>query len=93
MDRIYNQAKDKDVAAVVIYANSNKAYKDEACTKQFKAGELKDAFIKGALIVAEDGSGFIPVSYTVENDLPTLGYIVMGDSTIELATVSGIAEA
>ena len=53
MDRIYDQAKDQNVAALVIYAKEtadNKAYADSECKVQMKTSELKDAFIKRALV-------------------------------------------
>ena len=48
MDKIFDQAKDKNVAAIVIYGKGSdkKAYLDSACTIQFKTSELQDAFLK-----------------------------------------------
>ena len=52
MDKIFNQAKDKNVSAVIIYGKENDsvedplAYADEACTIAMKTSELKDAFLK-----------------------------------------------
>ena len=42
MDKIFDQAKDKNVAAIVIYGKGSdkKAYTDSACTIQFKTSEL-----------------------------------------------------
>ena len=52
MDRIYDDAKDKNIAAVIIYAKGSdgKAYKDADGTDQFKTSELRDAFCKRALL-------------------------------------------
>ena len=47
MDRIYDQSKDQDVAALVIYGKEttdNKAYSDSECKVQMTTDELKDAF-------------------------------------------------
>ena len=52
MDKIFEQAKDLHVVATMIYNNGTDefAYTDAGCTKKFKANELKEAFVKGALI-------------------------------------------
>lgn len=52
MDKIYEQAKDLHIVATYVYGNGTdtKAYTDAAFTKQFTVEELKEAFIKGALI-------------------------------------------
>lgn len=52
MEKIYEQAKDLHVVGVYVYANEDgKAYADAACTVECKASELKEAFIKGAVIL------------------------------------------
>ena len=53
MDRIFQRAEDKNVAAVVIYekaSESTYAYKDSACTTKFTTSELKNAFLKVLLL-------------------------------------------
>lgn len=55
MDKIYMDAKDKNVAKVVIYYNSgngsaNAPFLDEECTIPFPDDELYDAFVKGAIL-------------------------------------------
>ena len=55
MNKIYEQAKDLHVVATYVYGKEDaKAYKDAECTKQFTASELKEVFIKGALIVINE---------------------------------------
>ena len=56
MDKIYEQAKDLHVVATMIYKKDGDqhAYKDVGCEKAFKTSELKEAFIKGALIKIGD---------------------------------------
>ena len=45
MNKIFNQAKDKNVAALIIYGKKGEsapaAYADAACTKKMKTSELK----------------------------------------------------
>ena len=51
MDKIFEQAKDLHVVATIVYNKGDEfAYADADCTKKFKASELKEVFIKGALI-------------------------------------------
>ena len=95
MDRIYDQAKDQNVAALVIYAKEttdNKAYSDSECKVQMKTSELKDAFIKRALVkVGKDY--FAPVSFTVSSNIGTVTYAKAGSTTGTAATVALAAAA
>ena len=52
MVKVYDDAKDKNVAAIVIYGKGSdgKAYADANGTTQLKTSELKDAFLKRAII-------------------------------------------
>lgn len=94
MDRIYDQAKDQNVAALVIYAKEtadNKAYSDSECKVQMKTSELRDAFIKRALVkVGKDY--FAPVSFTVSNNIGIVIYAGV-DSTIDTAAPVALAAA
>lgn len=56
MNKIYMDAKDKNVAKTIIYANGNaeKAYKDPECSVEFTVNELRDAFLKGAVVQITD---------------------------------------
>lgn len=97
MNKIFQQAKDKNVAAVVIYGKKGEsspvAYSDAACTVKMKTSELKDAFLKRAVVqVGEDF--FMPISFTVSSKIGTVTYAKAGSSsgTAATATVSGIAD-
>ena len=69
MDKIYQQAKDKNVANVLVYigpkASSTSEYyyacKDREKTVKMTADELFDAFLKGAMFVFIDDG---PDKYT-----------------------------
>lgn len=95
MDRIYDQAKDQNVAALVIHAKEtadNKAYADSECKVQMKTSELKDAFIKRALVkVGEEY--FVPVSFTVSGKIGTVTYAKAGATAGAAATVALAAVA
>ena len=57
MEKIFEQAKDLHVVATLVYSNGTdtNAYADAECTVQFKASELKEVFVKGALINVNGG--------------------------------------
>lgn len=89
MDRIYDQAKDQNVAALVIYAKAtadNKAYSDSECKVQFKTSELKDAFIKRA-VVCVGTNYFIPVSYVEASKIGAVNYVSTTGAGETLKTV------
>lgn len=90
MDRIFDQAKDQNVAALLIYGKTTadgKAYTDSACTKQFKTSELKDAFIKRALVKIGENY-FIPISYSETSaKVGSVNYTTTSGSGDSLKTV------
>lgn len=63
MERIYDDAIDKNVAAVIVYtkevSSTHYAYKDSAKTEAFTSAELKDAFVKGCLVKLEVAEGVV----------------------------------
>lgn len=88
-ERIYDQAKDQNVAAIVIYGKTttdNKAYTDKACAKQFTTSELKDAFIKRA-VVCVGTDYFVPVSYAEATKIGAVNYVSTTGSGDSLKTV------
>lgn len=97
MKKIFQQAKDKNVAAVVIFGKKGEsspvAYSDVACTVKMKTSELEDAFLKRAVVMV-DGDIFTPISFTVNDNIGTVTYAKAGSSagTAATATVAGIAD-
>ena len=96
MNKIYDQAKDKNVAAIVIYGKSGEStpagYADSACTVKFKTSELKDAFLKRAVIVIGNDM-FIPTGYFVSKKIGTVTYAKAGTSAGSAATATLAAVA
>lgn len=86
MERIYNDAKDKNVAKIVIFVNANKAYVDAAHKVQFKTSELKDAFMKGCVLQTAEGTYAIPTNYTEASKIGTVSAI-MAAATGDTVTV------
>lgn len=90
MERIYNDAKDKNVAKVIIFVNANKAYADTAHKVQFKTSELKDAFMKGCILKTAENTYAIPTNYTETSKVGTVSAI-MASATGDTVTVTRAA--
>ena len=97
MEKIYDQAKDKNVAAIMIYGKGSdgKAYADAACTIQFKTSILKDAFMKRALINIGNAY-YVPVGFSVDSNIGKITYAITSGSNdtvkTELKTLAAVAD-
>jgi hypothetical protein len=88
-ERIFDHADDKNVAAIVIYGKATpdgKAYVDKGCTKQFTNDELKNAFIKRAVICIGTNY-FVPVSYAYASKVGSVNYVTTTGSSTDIKTV------
>ena len=96
MDRIYNRAEDKNSANIIVYgkASDTKAYSDKACTMQCTTSELKNAFMKGCVVVIGDDM-YYPVALTVASStkVATLTYAKAGSTTGSAATATLVSVA
>lgn len=94
MDRIYQDLKDRFVISIVIYTKGTdgKAYVDSAATKQFKTSDLKEAFLKGAVIKTATGYAY-PTEYTEASNVGSVKYPKAGTSTVEIASLAAVADA
>lgn len=97
MDKIFNQAKDKNVSAVIIYGKDNDldenplAYVDEECTIAMKESDLEDAFLKRAIIKIGEGN-YIPFVSTMADGFFKVGYIDSDEhGSLLVKTVSSVA--
>lgn len=94
MEKIYDQAKDKNVAAVVIYADigNEKVYKDPEMAIQMTTSELKDAFVKRALVYGVDSTGvagyFVPLSFWIIEGVGSINVMTSDGSNVSLASVA-----
>ena len=94
MAKLYMQAKDKNVVATYIYekTSESKAYKDAECTVQFKTSELKEAFLKGAIIVLASSAGYvIPVKYAESSSVGSVYFIKPNGTTATSADIGALA--
>ena len=98
MDKIYNDAKDKNVAAVIIYAKGSdgKAYKDADGTEQFKTSELQDAFYKRAFIHYGTDLYYAPVGFMIASKIGKIMFAMTtgsGDSAkTEIKNLVAVAD-
>lgn len=91
MDKIFDQAKDKNVAAIIIYGKGSdgKAYADANGTIQLKTSELKDAFLKRAVI--QIGTEyFIPVTFSITSNVGTVKYAKPNSTTATSADLGSL---
>lgn len=103
MDRIYNRAEDKNCANIILYISNelNKArnvYSDSACTMQCTTSELKNAFMKGCVVVAGGINAIAyPVSLLENSETKTANIACIAvtgeDNTITPIVLSSIADA
>lgn len=103
MDRIYNRAEDKNCANIIVYvkASDTKAYIDKACTTPYKSSELKNAFMKGCIIVGNDKEMLYPIGLGVHTDgedgveTTTLTFVVPGiaEGSAKFSTLNSVADA
>lgn len=95
MDRIYNRAEDKNSANIIVYGKTSdtKAYSDEACTMQCTTSELKNAFMKGCIVVIGSDSMYYPVSLSIASKVATLTYAKAGSTSGSAATATLVSVA
>lgn len=97
MERVFNDAKDKNVAALMIYGKGSdgKAYVDAACTTQFKTSILKDAFLKRAIINISDVY-YVPIGFSVTSGIGKIVYATTTGSSdtakTDLKTLASVAD-
>lgn len=96
MDRFYNRAEDKNCANIIVYgkASDTKAYSDKACTMQCTTSELKNAFMKGCVVVIGDDM-YYPIALSVASStkIATLTYAKAGSSSGSAATATLVSVA
>lgn len=99
MERIYDDAKDKNVAAVIVYQKASggalRAYKDASKTEAFTSAELKDAFIKGCLVKFEpeddvDIELAAPISYIAPTSDPAAILVMIESEELSLVPIFAI---
>lgn len=92
MENIRINANDQNVAVRVVYtkAADTFAYADSKCTVKIDADELRDAFIKGMIIVDSAGVECKPISCKVASEVATVTYVTTDSSTATTAKLATI---
>lgn len=68
MDKIFMDAKDKNVAKVVVYLDDGSVYFDEDCTEEVPEEAMFDLFVKG--VVGFNGTSYVAaVAYDETNGI------------------------
>ena len=87
MDKIYEDLKDLHVKSTYIYEKGDgKAYVDSGCTVKYKTSELKEAFLKGAIVRIAGGFAY-PIRYTESSGIGTVAFIKPNTSTATSADI------
>lgn len=89
MNKIYEQAKDLHVVATYVYGGEDRmAYKNPECTIKYTPSELKEVFVKGAVIIDVNNSNgsllsnvdytFMPINFYINEDetAANISYII-----------------
>lgn len=84
MDKIFMQAKDKNVAAVMIYAVNGYACFDPEGADKMSAAELEDAFVKGCIVVDDNGDTSMMCRTISMAKVDNAAVIVYGEDDTEL---------
>lgn len=92
MDKVFERADDLHVRAVYIYkkASDTAAYVDSAFTVKFKTSELKNAFLKGA-VINDAGKLYKLVAYAEAEGVGSVSYIVPNGTTATNADIAKLA--
>lgn len=87
MKKIFEDAKDKNVAGTYVYvkASDTYAYADVACTEKIDADTLMDLFLKGAVIV-DTAVNYKPISAANASGVVSLVYVKAGTSNAATLT-------
>lgn len=89
MDKIFQQAKDKNVAALLIYVDANGyACSDAAAEVKMTKAQLMDAFLKRAFIVGQ-GSYMVPSELIIDDNYAAVVVTGLGTSGANITVYSG----
>lgn len=92
MEKIYENADDLHVEVVRVYAKASDAYAyaDAAFTTKISADDLKNAFIKGMVVVDGAGIEYKPISCKVASDVATVTYVTTDSTTATTAKLATV---
>lgn len=94
MDKILERHDDVGVAANIVYSDGDGAFKNKDCTEVFTREELKNAFVKGCVIIDSENeiiykpTGYFDMETSGENAV--VGYLVYEKVTASVGSGSTI---
>lgn len=89
MSKVYERYEDLHVRKTYIYAKTDDPYAYEDSDKKVKisADDLRDLFLKGAVIV--DGTTeYLPTSYVISSKVGTMTYVKADTTTSSTAVLT-----
>jgi hypothetical protein len=92
MAKIFQDAKDVHVVATYVYKKTSetKAYKDSEFKEQFTTSELKETFLKGAIVILDDGGIVKPIKYAESSNVGSIYYIAPNGTTATSADIASL---
>lgn len=89
MSKVYEKYEDLHVRKTYIYVKADDvyAYADAAKTVKISSDDLKDIFLKGAVIV-DDTIEYSPTSYGVSSKVGTITYVKADATTSSTAALT-----
>jgi len=89
MSKVYERYEDLHVRKTYIYVKADDVYAYEDSDKKVKisADDLRDLFLKGAVIV--DGTTeYLPTSYVISSEVGTMTYVKADTTTASTAVLT-----
>lgn len=84
MSKVYQQAKDKNVATIMVYSDGTHVFYDAKKSTKVSFGDLADYFLKG-VTVKKDDVLFSPIAFKTDS---TVNKVIIhdGDTKTELSS-------
>lgn len=84
MSKVYQQAKDKNVATILVYSDGTNVFHDEKKSNKVSFDDLSDFFVKGMLVKKDEGL-FAPIAFKTDSNVNKV-IIHDGDTKTELSS-------
>lgn len=79
MSKVYQQAKDKNVATIMVYSDGTNVFYDAKKATKVSFEDLADYFLKG-MTVKNDSGLFTPIAFKTDS---TVNKVVIHDGTTQ----------
>lgn len=85
MSKIYQQAKDKNVATIMVYSDGTNVFYDAKKSTKVSFEDLADYFVKGMTVKNDSGVLFTPIAFKTDSTVNKVT-IHDGDAKTELSS-------